>query len=76
MTCTVSENGEPATADISGTATAAVTPGTVAITNEYVAGAELPSTGGPGTLLYTATGLTLLLGASLWLLLRRKKQTT
>ena len=39
-------------------------------------GVELPATGGPGTAVYTVTGLTLLLGASLWLFLRRKKQTT
>ena len=50
--------------------------GTVTFTVENTPGAALPSTGGPGTLLYTATGLTLLLGASLWLFLRRKKQTT
>lgn len=37
-------------------------------------GVELPSTGGMGTLPYTLTGLTLLLGASLWLLLRRRRE--
>ena len=57
-----------------GKATAAATPRTVAITNEYVAGVTLPSTGGPGTVLYTAAGLSLILGASLWLMLRRRKE--
>ena len=31
--------------------------------NTYTAGVELPATGGTGTLPYTLTGLTLLLGA-------------
>ena len=31
-------------------------------------------TGGPGTVLYTAAGLSLILGASLWLMLRRRKE--
>ena len=57
-----------------GKATASVTPGTVAITNEYVAGVELPSTGGPGTVIYTVSGLTLLLGASLILYYRRRRR--
>ena len=61
-------------APTTGQATAAVTPGTVAITNEYVAGVELPATGGTGTLPYTLTGLTLLLGAALFLFLRRKRE--
>ena len=56
-----------------GRATAAETPGTVAITNDYMAGVELPSTGGPGTLLYTLTGLSLALLAA-WLLLRRRRE--
>jgi len=38
-------------------------------------GVELPSTGGPGAALYTAAGLSLM-GIALWMLLRRKKQTT
>ncbi len=46
----------------------------VSITNTYTAGVELPSTGGPGTTFYTASGLTLLLGASFWLLLRRRRE--
>ena len=58
----------------SGKATAAVTPDTVAITNTYTPGVELPATGGPGTLVYTVTGLTLTLGAALWLILSRRKR--
>ena len=30
--------------------------------------------GGPGTVIYTAAGLSLILGASLWLMLRRRKE--
>ena len=37
-------------------------------------GTELPATGGTGTLPYTLSGLTLLLGAALWLFLRRKRE--
>ncbi len=37
-------------------------------------GVELPATGGPGTALYTVTGLTLTLGAALWLILSRRKR--
>ena len=37
-------------------------------------GVELPATGGPGTLVYTVTGLTLTLGAALWLILSRRKR--
>jgi LPXTG-motif cell wall-anchored protein len=37
-------------------------------------GVELPSTGGPGTAFYTASGLTLLLGAALTLYYRRRKR--
>ena len=37
-------------------------------------GVELPATGGPGTALYTVTGLILTLGAALWLMLRRRKE--
>ena len=58
----------------SGKATAAVTPDTVAITNTYTPGVELPATGGSGTAVYTVTGLILTLGASLWLVLRRRKE--
>ena len=46
--------------------------GTITIVN--TPGVQLPSTGGPGTVLYTAAGLSLLLGASLWLMLRRRKE--
>ena len=37
-------------------------------------GVELPATGGPGTLVYTVTGLTLTLGAALWLIFSRRKR--
>ena len=47
---------------------------TVDATNAYTAGVELPSTGGSGTAFYTASGLVLLLGASLWLIFRRRKR--
>ena len=45
----------------------------VAFTNTYVAGVMLPSTGGPGPVLYTAAGLSLVLLA-MWLMLRRRKE--
>ena len=45
---------------------------TVSIRN--TTGVSLPSTGGPGTALYAAAGLSLM-GIALWMLLRRKKQT-
>ena len=48
--------------------------GLITIINTETAGVELPSTGGPGTVLYTASGLTLLLGAALFLLLRRRRE--
>ena len=46
----------------------------ITIINTETAGVTLPSTGGPGTVLYTAAGLSLILGASLWLMLRRRKE--
>ena len=48
----------------------------ITIINTETAGAILPSTGGSGILPYALTGLALLLGAALFLLLRRKKETT
>lgn len=42
----------------------------------YEKGHELPTTGGPGTALYTLGGLTLMTGAALWGVKRRKKETT
>ena len=74
LTTTYSNNG---TNDPSATASekAVNTDGaTITIINTETAGVTLPSTGGPGTVLYTAAGLSLLLGASLWLMLRRRKE--
>lgn len=47
---------------------------TITIINTETPGVELPATGGPGTAVYTATGLTLTLGAALWLILSRRKR--
>ena len=44
------------------------------ITVQNTPGIQLPSTGGPGTVIYTAAGLSLILGASLWLMFRRRKE--
>lgn len=41
----------------------------------YEKGHELPTTGGPGTALYTLGGLTLMVGAALWGVKRRRKET-
>ncbi|MBR4332598.1 MAG: Cna B-type domain-containing protein [Clostridia bacterium] len=46
---------------------------TITIINTETAGVTLPSTGGPGTAAYTASGLALILGA-LWMLLRRRRE--
>ena len=63
------------TENADGSAVAVNTDGsTITIINTETAGVTLPSTGGPGTVLYTAAGLSLLLGASLWLMLRRRKE--
>ena len=48
--------------------------GTITIINTETAGVELPATGGTGTLPYTLTGLTLLLGAALTLYYRRRRR--
>lgn len=46
----------------------------ITIINTETPGVELPATGGPGTALYTAAGITLMLLGALWLLLRRKRE--
>ena len=60
--------------DVTYTNNNGVTSGLIVVTNTGTAGVELPATGGTGTLPYTLTGLTLLLGASLWLMLRRRRE--
>ena len=71
---TVSVNGGEAVEGTTGTASAAATPGTVALENTYTAGAPLPLTGGSGTLIYTAGGLVLVLLAGVILIARRKRK--
>lgn len=61
--------GNSATVTLSGNPLTA----TVEATNAYNAGVELPSTGGPGTVVYTAAGLSLM-SIALWMLLRRRKE--
>ncbi|MBR0227282.1 MAG: Cna B-type domain-containing protein [Clostridia bacterium] len=51
--------------------TSEATPATFTVGN--TPGVELPATGGPGTAMYTVSGLALTLGA-LWMLLRRKRE--
>ena len=46
--------------------------GTITIINEEMAGVELPSTGGPGTILYTMTGLALIALVGILLMKRRR----
>ena len=58
---------DPTTTDVN-----EASPATFTIPN--TPGVELPATGGSGTILYTASGLTLLLGAALWLFLRRRRE--
>ena len=65
-------NGEPVSNANDAVATA--NGDKITIINTETAGVELPATGGPGTALYTVTGLTLTLGAALWLILRRKRE--
>jgi LPXTG-motif cell wall-anchored protein len=43
------------------------------ITNTYVAGAELPATGGSGTLIFTITGIFLITLAGTLLVARKRK---
>ena len=44
-----------------------------AFKNSYVAGAELPATSGSGTLIYTITGMALVMLAGVIFLARRKR---
>lgn len=74
-TGTVSVNGADATNAISGTVVVdAAETHNVAFKNTYVAGVELPATGGSGTLAYTLGGLALILVAgALWMVRKRRK---
>ena len=76
VTSTVSEDRGTPTAGINGHTTAAVEPGTVEIINEYVAGVELPSTGGSGTTAFYAVGAVMALGAAVWMILLRRRRET
>jgi len=58
-----------------GTIAAAVTSNEVSIINTYVAGVELPATGGSGTLIYTVVGMALIGLAGVLLVSRRKRKT-
>ncbi len=53
-------------------AASGATPATFEVPN--TPGIVLPATGGSGTLPYYLTGLTLTLGAALWLIFRRKRR--
>ena len=74
VTSTVAINNAEAGTGTSGSATAAAPAGTVAFVNTYVAGVELPSTGGMGTAVFTVTGAAMALLALALLLKRRKEQ--
>lgn len=74
VTSTVAVNGGENTNGVTGKTSAATEPGTVAFENTYTPGVELPSTGGPGTILYTTAGLGLMALAILALLLKRRKE--
>ena len=63
---TVDADGSAVTVDANGS--------TITIINTETAGVELPSTGGPGTILYTTAGLGLMALAILALLLTRRKE--
>ena len=67
VTYTQAVDDDPVTPDVNEASPATFTVGNTP-------GVELPATGGPGTAFYTASGLVLLLGASLWLILRRRKE--
>ena len=71
----VSVNGETATEGNSGTVAVVAEPAinSVSFANTYVPGAELPATGGTGTLLYTITGIFLITLAGTPLVARKRK---
>ena len=65
--------GDTETINVTYTQAASGNPATFTIGN--TPGVELPATGGPGTAVYTVSGLSLM-AVSLWLLLRRRKEQT
>ena len=75
-TGTVSVNGGKAVSGTSGEAKVTSDGESVAFTNNYTPGTALPSTGGSGTLIYTAGGLALVLIAGVLLISRKKRKET
>ena len=74
----VSENGEAMTNGTSGKATVSgeqplPDPAIVKFENSYTPGVELPSTGGPGTMIYTIAGMLLITLAGVLLVSRKRK---
>ena len=72
-TSTVSVNGGEAESRLSGTAKVTAAGENVTFMNTYVAGVELPATGGSGTLIYTITGIFLITLAGALLVARKRK---
>lgn len=64
---TVSDPGDPFTVDVSA--------GMISTTIENVAGIHLPSTGGMGTTLIYSAGFLLIIGGTLYIVLKRRNET-